>query len=154
MNDRTETIARLTQGARTTSVAETETLAAELASILPAEATLALHGDLGAGKTSFVRGLANAWGIQGPITSPSFNLLNLYKGQRTLVHIDAYRFQSPDHAESLLLDDFLTPPYCLAVEWPERFPEYRLRDAWILQLQIVRKGVHEIRLLCDPQLQA
>src|SRR5690606_35173946 len=126
-------------------VNETEALAAELAAALPQCAVLALRGDLGAGKTSFVRGLARAWGITGPVTSPSFNLLNLYKGsERTLVHIDAYRLQSPEQAEGLLLDDFLEPPYCLAVEWPEQFPAYRLKNALHLELEILSEGRHRI----------
>lgn len=140
-------LARLREGVTTTSVTETEALAAALAAALPQCATLALRGDLGAGKTSFVRGLARAWGIEGPVTSPSFNLLNLYKGsERTLIHIDAYRLQSPEQAEGLLLDDFLEPPYCLAVEWPEQFPSYRLKNAFNLKLEIVSEGRHRIRL--------
>lgn len=141
-------IARLKEGVLSASVEETEALAAELAAALPSCAVLALRGDLGAGKTSFVRGLARAWGIEGPVTSPSFNLLNLYRGrERMLVHIDAYRLQSAEQAEGLLLDDLLEPPYCLAVEWPEQFPAYRLRTALTLELAIVGNGQHRIRLV-------
>lgn len=120
-------LTRLQQGITCDSPEATAAVAAELAAVLPPCAVLALRGDLGAGKTSFVRGLAQAWGIAGPITSPSFNLLNLYRGgERMLIHIDAYRLQSPEQAEGLLIDDLLEPPYCLAVEWPERFPADRL----------------------------
>lgn len=151
MNPPTDIIAQLERGLRSQSVAATEAAAAALAAQLGEQAVLALHGDLGAGKTSFVRGLARGWDIPGPITSPSFNLLNLYKGpQRTLAHVDAYRLQTPEQAEGLLLDDLLLPPWCLAVEWPEQFPQYRLHNAWVLQLSILRSGVHEIRLLRRP----
>lgn len=140
--------ATLRHGITSTSVAQTEAIAAALAAALPAEAVLALHGDLGTGKTSFVRGLAQAWGIEGPITSPSFNLLNLYRSpRRTLVHIDAYRLQSDDQAEGLLLDDFLVPPYCLAVEWPDQFPAYRLENALHLHFTILSPNTHHLSSL-------
>lgn len=142
--------ARIKEGVICHSVKETEALAGELALALPECAVIALRGDLGTGKTSFVRGLAQVWGIAGPITSPSFNLLNLYTdGQRTLIHIDAYRLQSTEQAEGLLLDDFLEPPYCLAIEWPDQFPAYRLRDAIILELEIIAPGQHRIRLAAN-----
>jgi len=100
------------------SAEETEQLAAELANEIPEDWVLALHGTLGVGKTTFVRGLARAWGITGTITSPTYTLFNIYKGKRNLVHLDAYRIESQAEMENLLLEEFLVPPFCLAVEWP------------------------------------
>lgn len=80
-----------------------------------------LQGDLGTGKTTFVRGLADGFGVKIKANSPSFNLLNIYKGNEfTVYHIDAYRenFLSWD---SLMLDDIICEPFCCVIEWPEHF---------------------------------
>jgi len=71
---------QLSGGITTTTAAETEALAGALAGLLPADRILALHGDLGAGKTTFIRGLARAWAIDEPVTSPTFNLYSIYQG--------------------------------------------------------------------------
>ena len=62
---------------------------------LPADATLALHGDLGAGKTTFVQGLARAWRVSGPVTSPTYTIFTLHRGDRLCVHLDGYRLEAP-----------------------------------------------------------
>lgn len=95
-------------------------VATALAQQLEPDATLALHGDLGAGKSTFVRGLALAWGISDPITSPTYNIFSIYQGERQLIHMDAYRLNSATQAESLLIEEFMRTPWCLAVEWPEK----------------------------------
>jgi tRNA threonylcarbamoyladenosine biosynthesis protein TsaE len=142
--------ARLRAGVRTGSAEETRTLAAALARELPADATLALHGDLGAGKTTFVQGLAEGLGICEPVVSPTFTLCRIYArpapGGRSLVHLDAYRLEDPRQAEALLLEDFLESPYCLAVEWPERIAGWIDPGAWHLELGIAEDGSHTLRL--------
>jgi tRNA threonylcarbamoyladenosine biosynthesis protein TsaE len=119
----------------------------ELAKVLPENHVLALHGDLGAGKTTFIRGLARAWDIQEPVTSPTFNLYTLYSGTRHLLHLDAYRLESGTDLDALMLDDFLKSPWCLAVEWPERIAEAIPENAWHLELSITKNEAHHIRLL-------
>src|SRR5690606_2915225 len=125
---------RLSSGIVTRSAEESAEIAAELAAILPDEAVLALEGDLGAGKTTFVKGLARAWGIVEPVSSPTFNIYNLYRGERALAHMDAYRLDADTAIwEELMLEDFLQPPFCLAIEWPDNLPgvpwpvSYRLK---------------------------
>ncbi|MDR2737605.1 MAG: tRNA (adenosine(37)-N6)-threonylcarbamoyltransferase complex ATPase subunit type 1 TsaE [Puniceicoccales bacterium] len=99
---------------------ETKVLAAKIAKILPVNSSLALVGDLGSGKTTFVQGLATGFGIGESVTSPSFGIFSVYGGDVTLLHVDAYRLDGTRRAaEGLMLDDFLVPPFCLAVEWPE-----------------------------------
>ena len=114
---------------------------------LPPEATLALSGDLGVGKTTFVQGLAEAFGIRERVTSPTFTLYNVHRGNRTLVHLDAYRLESPDQVEDLLLEDFLVAPYCLAVEWPERIAGWLPPETLTLKLSIESPGRHRVQLL-------
>ena len=110
---------RLRTGVVTRSPEESASVAGELAAILPEEAALALEGDLGAGKTTFVKGLARAWGVRETVSSPTFNIYNLYRGERLLAHMDAYRLDPATAIwDELMLEDFLQPPFCLAIEWP------------------------------------
>ncbi|GHB95412.1 tRNA (adenosine(37)-N6)-threonylcarbamoyltransferase complex ATPase subunit type 1 TsaE [Cerasicoccus arenae] len=135
-----EIIAQLQTGVHTSSPDETEALARRFATVLPANSVLALYGDLGAGKSTFVRGLARAWGITQPITSPTYNLLHCYEGERQLLHLDAYRLDKPDDAEALLIEDLRQEPWMLAIEWPEHVPDYWLTEAWKLNLSLDTGG--------------
>ena len=151
-------LAELRAGVTTASAGQTRRLAARLAAVLPPDATLALHGDLGVGKTTFVQGLAQGFGLTAQVTSPTFNILHLYRGEpsegargpgssgRTLVHLDAYRLENPHQIADLMLEDFLTSPYCLAVEWPERIAAWLPADTLQLTLGIESPGRHRIAL--------
>ncbi len=137
---------QLSGGITTTTAAETEALAGALAGLLPADRILALHGDLGAGKTTFIRGLARAWAIDEPVTSPTFNLYSIYQGSRQLIHLDAYRLSSADDLDALMIQDFMRSPWCFAIEWPERISAAIPDDAWQLYLEITPDRRHCIRL--------
>lgn len=141
-----EILEQLQAGITTENAAQTEAVGAALAACLPTDHVLALHGDLGAGKTTFVRGLARAWDITQPVTSPTFNLYTLYKGKRNLLHLDAYRLESGADLDALMLDDFLESPWCLAVEWPERIADAIPAEAWHLDLASSPEGKHRICL--------
>jgi tRNA threonylcarbamoyladenosine biosynthesis protein TsaE len=143
MNDLLE---QLRNGIRSHTAAETEALASRLAALLAPDSVLALHGDLGAGKTTFVRGLARAWGIQEAVTSPTYNLYTIYQGERQLIHLDAYRLDSGADLDALMIEDFLKSPWCFAVEWPERIPDALPEDTWHLYLTINEDQSHQIRL--------
>jgi tRNA threonylcarbamoyladenosine biosynthesis protein TsaE len=134
----------------TSSAAETQTLAAEFAAALPPDATLALHGDLGVGKTTFVQGLARAFGITEHVTSPTFTIFTVHRGQgslaRNLVHLDAYRLERGAQLDALMLEDFLTPPYCLAVEWPDNVADWLPPTTLHLDLGIAPDERHTLRL--------
>lgn len=107
------------------TIDDTFDLASEVAKYLPADSSLALIGDLGSGKTTFVKGLACGFGIAQVVNSPSFNIFNIYYGAVTLLHVDAYRLDGTKSATNgLMIDDFLISPYCLAVEWPENFYDF------------------------------
>ena len=137
---------KLIAGICSRSAVETEVLAAKIGAILPVDTVLALHGDLGAGKTTFVRGLARAWDIQEAVTSPTFKLFTIYKGDRQLIHLDAYRLGSGTDLDALMIEDFLHPPWCFAVEWPEHILDALPEDAWHFYLTINEDRSHQIRL--------
>ena len=148
-------LAHLRTGVVSGSADETRRLGAELAAALPPEATLALHGDLGVGKTTFVQGLAQGFGIGAPVTSPTFNLLHLYRptgtvpapaGPRLLAHLDAYRIENLQQVAALMLDDLLLPPFCLAIEWPDRITPWLPADTLHLTLGIEAPGRHRLAL--------
>jgi tRNA threonylcarbamoyladenosine biosynthesis protein TsaE len=111
----------MTDVLRSSSEAETRALAAALAGGLGAGTILLLSGDLGAGKTAYVRGLAEGLGLDPDVvTSPTFTLVHEYRGGRLpLVHVDLYRLDAADLNE-LGLDEDLAAAGVVAVEWPER----------------------------------
>lgn len=92
-----------------------ETVAQTIAEQAGEQYCIALQGDLGSGKTTFVKHLARIWGI-ADVKSPSYDIMHVHQGTRTLIHIDAYRLNGESE---LFLDDVCKPPFCLAVEWPE-----------------------------------
>lgn len=92
----------------------------EMAAQLSPNTILALSGDLGAGKTTFVQGLALGLGIQEPIQSPTFVLLNIYE---RLYHFDLYRLKKSSDFTSLGFDEYFHKEGLCAIEWPERIQE-------------------------------
>ena len=106
--------------ARTRSPAETEALAAELAARLEPGDVVLVSGELGAGKTTFVRGAARALGVEEPVVSPTFTIGRRYAGRHPVAHLDLYRLEGGLSGEEPgLLDDYLTPDAVAFVEWPE-----------------------------------
>jgi len=108
---------------------ETRALGERLGRIAQAGDVLLLSGELGAGKTMFVQGIARGLGYDGPVSSKSFVILGQYAGRITLYHADLYRLDDPEQVQELGLDE-ITADGVLAVEWPERaewvLPEERL----------------------------
>jgi tRNA threonylcarbamoyladenosine biosynthesis protein TsaE len=103
---------------------ETEALGEQLASCLAPGDILALHGELGAGKTCLVRGIARGLEIdEGSVASPSYTLINEYPGRVPLVHLDGYRLDSAEAFEELGLGDYFEGEGVLVVEWAEKVPD-------------------------------
>ena len=139
--------ARLRAGIETSSAEATRQLAAEFALAIPDDTVLALHGDLGVGKTTFVQGLATGMCIQEPVTSPTFNLFSLYQNEsRRLLHVDAYRLENEAQVDALLLEDFMITPWIAAIEWPERIADWLPAKSWHLTLGITATRNHTIKL--------
>jgi len=109
---------------RTSSPEETERLGEELAETLKAGDLVALVGELGGGKTRFVRGMAKGLGSRGAVKSPSFTIINIYEGGRLpLYHIDLYRLGALAELHGAGLDEYLYGGGVAAIEWADKVPE-------------------------------
>lgn len=114
----------------TRSVAETEAAAASLAKELRPGDLLAFVGGMGAGKTAFVRGLASGLGVRGEVSSPTYAIVNEYRGNPSLYHFDMYRVTSEEDLYTTGFYDYLESGNAvLAVEWSENITEFLPKDA-------------------------
>lgn len=99
---------------------ETESLGAELAALLSDGDVVLVRGELGAGKTTLVRGAARALGVNDAVTSPTFAIGNRYRaGLKTVSHLDLYRLATLEQEDPALLEDYLGPGRIAFVEWPK-----------------------------------
>ncbi len=104
--------------------AGTEALGERIGRALPqGGVVLALYGELGAGKTAFVRGLARGLAVEDMVTSPTFTIVNEYPGRRELFHFDMYRLGGADELFDIGWEDYLSREGVCAVEWSENVPE-------------------------------
>ena len=128
------------------TAAETEAFGAQLAGARPRVDNLqviALSGDLGAGKTTLVRGFLGASGVQGPVRSPTYTLVETYPtGTATFVHLDLYRLSAPSDLENLGLRDWASEGFVWLIEWPER--GVGLLPAADLSVQLVAADRHHV----------
>ena len=128
----------------THSQEDTKEVGHKLAALLPNGSVVLLKGDLGAGKTTLVRGVAEALNINEKITSPTFNIMKLYlKGNKPLVHIDAYRLE--DRNEDIGLDEFIGIDRGLTfIEWPDYIAPLIPSDAITINIKNIGNDDREI----------
>ena len=133
---------------------ETKIIARDFAKKIPAASVVALHGDLGAGKTSFSAGVLAALGAVGPFQSPTFVIMHRYdlatpsaQGIRRVYHIDAYRIDDPDDLVRLGFEEWISDPEGLVlIEWPERLGDLIPDDAIRVAFEWVSETEREIRI--------
>jgi tRNA threonylcarbamoyladenosine biosynthesis protein TsaE len=130
------------------SVARTEAIAAALAAGFCGGEVVALHGELGAGKTQFVRGLLRGLGGDPrAVSSPTFVLLNVYdSGRLTLYHLDAYRVHGAEDFEAIGFAELLEQGGVVALEWPERVEALLPPRVWHVRLTPVDENRREIEI--------
>lgn len=137
----------LRKGFLSTSAEETMLIAEAFAAELSDGDFVALSGDLGTGKTTFVKGLARGLGVVETVKSPSFNICAIYpaKGGKTLVHVDAYRLSGAEDFENLLIDEIVSGEKIVCVEWAEAIGESLPKNAH--KIDISTSGeIHKITL--------
>ena len=132
----------------TDSVEETMSLGGRLAEVLVPGAVLALYGDLGAGKTHFVKGIAEALGVSpAEVRSPTFTILSVHDaGARPLYHFDAYRVQTPDEFVELGFDEYAHGDGITCIEWADRIPDLLPPDTIHLRFHHVAPSRRRITL--------
>lgn len=129
------------------SVEETRELGARLGALLEAGDVVLLSGELGAGKTMFVQGIATGLGYGGTVSSKSFVLLGEYEGRTKLYHADLYRLDEPEMVEDLAIDELIADGV-VAVEWPERADERLPEEHLMIRFEI--DGPDERTLALEP----
>lgn len=125
---------------------QTRRIGARLGGALHAGDVICLQGDLGAGKTTFVQGVAKGWGSLDPVSSPTFIIVNEYRRADAgkLFHMDAYRLDSAPEAEELDLDSMLADG-ALFIEWPERIDGLVPDEHLWIQLEYINDEEREMK---------
>ena len=123
---------------------ETEQIGARFAAELPGGTVIAMYGDLGAGKTAFVRGMARGMGLDCRVSSPTFTIVNEYLGKRELIHFDMYRLSSADELFDIGWEDYLARGAVCVVEWSENVEDAFFGDE--ITVSIEKLGDTERRI--------
>ena len=142
-----QTRLREVQQITTDSAEQTIAFGRTLAELLTPPKLVLLRGDLGAGKTTLVKGIAAAFGAaaEEDVTSPTFTLVHEYRGPRAnLYHIDLYRIETPRELETLGLEDLRSENSILLIEWGEKFP--RLQRDRDVEISLEREGENGRRI--------
>jgi tRNA threonylcarbamoyladenosine biosynthesis protein TsaE len=143
----TQSQARILREITTRSPEETIAFGGTLADLLKPPKLVLLRGDLGAGKTTLVKGVAGAFdaAAEEDVTSPTFTLIHEYRGPRAnLYHIDLYRIDTQRELDTLALDDLRADDSILLIEWGEKFPRFvRERD---VEIALEREGENGRRI--------
>ena len=131
----------------THSPAETRALGRRLAEHLQPGDVILFDGDLGAGKSEMTRGIAEGLGVSGPVTSPSFTILNVYEdGRVPLYHFDWYRLESAEELYEMGMDEYLGGDGVAVVEWPTQCPEAIPETHLAVTLSPVGENEREVTL--------
>lgn len=114
----------------------TTQLANKVAAVVKPGTVLCLDGDLGAGKTFFTQSFTRALGVTGEVTSPTFNLMNIYQGMVPIYHFDLYRLESEDELDEIGFYDYTDcPDGIVLIEWAAKFPECLPEDYISIQIE-------------------
>ena len=133
----------------TKSAEETKKLAAKIAQEVKGGQVLALSGDLGGGKTTFIQGLAKGLGVKPKITSPTFVLLKNYQTAKGfgLVHIDLYRLEKIKEIESMGIADYLSKKdFLVVIEWAEKIKKFLPKDTIWIRFDFIDKNSRKISI--------
>jgi tRNA threonylcarbamoyladenosine biosynthesis protein TsaE len=132
----------------TNSSEETESIGRQLGQSLPENSIVCLFGDLAAGKTTFVRGIASAFSElgQADISSPTFVYLNIYEGKRTIYHFDLYRLRDADEFLSMGFDEILFSGGICCMEWSERIADLLPANCIHVAIDHIAENIRKITI--------
>jgi tRNA threonylcarbamoyladenosine biosynthesis protein TsaE len=131
---------------RTRSAAETEAVGERLAADLGPGDVVLVSGELGAGKTTLIRGAFRALGVTEPVTSPTFTIGQTYRGHVPVSHLDLYRLADLGQEDPALLDDYLTPESIAFIEWPEAAEPWLDQITRRVEIRLAGEDEREIEL--------
>lgn len=137
------------QSVTTLSPQETNEFAKRFAAGLKPGTVLCLEGQLGSGKTTFIKGLAEGLGLKRPeqVKSPTFVLMHIYKAKMPLYHFDCYRLDSLEELENIGFQDFVNDPQAIScVEWAEKAAKLMPPAAWHIRFEILAASKRRITL--------
>ena len=117
------------------SAEQTEAIGEQFAKNLADGSVVAMYGDLGAGKTAFVRGMARGMGLSCRVSSPTFTIVNEYCGDRELIHFDMYRLSGSDELFDIGWEDYLARGAVCAVEWSEKIDDAFYGDETVVRIE-------------------
>jgi tRNA threonylcarbamoyladenosine biosynthesis protein TsaE len=130
----------------TKSAEETGRLGAKIGAFLLPNEVIALTGNLGAGKTTLIQGIAAGLGVKDYVTSPTFILINEYQGRLPLFHVDLYRLDNIDQVEELGIEEYFTKGGVCVIEWAEKLGNMMPADASIIGIKIINEHERELCL--------
>ncbi len=136
----------------TRSPDETQALGERLGRALAAGDVVALSGELGAGKTAFVQGLARGLGVAGRVSSPTFTIVNEHQGRVPLFHVDFYRLERAAELDAIGFDDYFARGGVVVVEWGDRFPAALPRERLEVRIAITGDEERTLTISGPPQL--
>lgn len=126
----------------TQSEQETMTVAAKLSALLNPGDVILLEGNLGAGKTTFTKGIAAGIGVKRTVTSPTFTIIKEYEGQLPLYHMDAYRLKGSD--EDIGFDEYFNGKGISVVEWAQFIEDYLPKEVLEIEIKHIEENIREI----------
>ncbi|MEX2108077.1 MAG: tRNA (adenosine(37)-N6)-threonylcarbamoyltransferase complex ATPase subunit type 1 TsaE [Solirubrobacterales bacterium] len=129
----------MTQRLASRSAAETEALGAQIAERLEPGDVVIVSGEVGAGKTTLIRGACRALGVKGPVTSPTFTIGHRYRGRLPVSHLDLYRLGDLESEDPALLADYLGADSVAFIEWPA-LAEPELAGRTVLEVRLAHGG--------------
>jgi tRNA threonylcarbamoyladenosine biosynthesis protein TsaE len=121
-----------------TAPEETFSFGRRLGQLLREGDVLCLIGDLGAGKTLLVQGIADGLGLSEEVTSPTFTVMNVYEGTTPVYHFDLYRLEWPEQLEDIGFDEYTNADGIAIIEWPDKFPDF-MPDSY-LRIELTKIG--------------
>ncbi len=129
-----------------TKVVHTLNTAKQFSHLLHPGDIIGLIGDLGSGKTIFVKGIAQGLGIEEPVTSPTFSILQIYTGKYKLYHFDLYRLNSKSELMEIGYEEYFFAKGIVVIEWAEKFLDFLPKNSYLIYMKYMDQKKREIKI--------